>query len=339
MVLTAAAELIDIRHDADFPTSVLAIIHSVIPCDIISYNEVDFATGDANAAVFPLRWNSQMGRLMPTFERVVHHHPIASHIDATGCRTALRFEDVISEQELFDNPFYVDFLHGLMGLRHQLVLALPSPAWLSFGVALSRGPGHRFTDREVTLLDALGPHIVHNYRRFELERSQVSLAHAAAEEGWAAVSVDSDGTVLKVDGDAGPDYEAGQRVPEHVRPLFREPHRESRRRDGSLSMAGHAGRGSIRVHPTGGSDYLLLVRQGGSDLRTSLGSRGFTPRQADVAEQLLVGGTNDDIARRLAISTGTVRKHLEVLYRGLGVHDRSSAIAQIACHAKLGGAV
>ena len=48
-----------------------------------------------------------------------------------------------------------------------------------------------------------------------------------------------------------------------------------------------------------------------------------------MALQLVEGGTNRIIANRLGIAEGTLRKHLERIYRELGVTDRASAIARI----------
>jgi DNA-binding CsgD family transcriptional regulator len=43
---------------------------------------------------------------------------------------------------------------------------------------------------------------------------------------------------------------------------------------------------------------------------------------------LAVGHTNAQIARRLDVSEGTVRTHLENIYRRLGVSSRSAAITR-----------
>lgn len=39
------------------------------------------------------------------------------------------------------------------------------------------------------------------------------------------------------------------------------------------------------------------------------------------------GRTNGEIAERLSISVGTVRKHLDNIYAKLGVHTRTAAAA------------
>ncbi|WP_131104151.1 helix-turn-helix transcriptional regulator [Ornithinimicrobium sufpigmenti] len=52
----------------------------------------------------------------------------------------------------------------------------------------------------------------------------------------------------------------------------------------------------------------------------------ITPRQRELLEQLRLGLTNAQIARRLHISEGTVRTHLQHLYDRLGVTNRVAAV-------------
>lgn len=52
----------------------------------------------------------------------------------------------------------------------------------------------------------------------------------------------------------------------------------------------------------------------------------LTPRQRQLVAQLRLGHTNAQIARRLGISEGTVRTHLEHVYTRLGVTNRVAAV-------------
>jgi DNA-binding NarL/FixJ family response regulator len=52
----------------------------------------------------------------------------------------------------------------------------------------------------------------------------------------------------------------------------------------------------------------------------------LTDREWEVLDLLVSGQTTDGIARRLVLSTETVRSHLKNLYRKLGVRSRSEAI-------------
>ena len=54
----------------------------------------------------------------------------------------------------------------------------------------------------------------------------------------------------------------------------------------------------------------------------------LTPRQEDLLRLLATGYTNTQIARRLGISEGTVRTHLENIYKKLHVSSRTAAVTR-----------
>jgi DNA-binding NarL/FixJ family response regulator len=55
---------------------------------------------------------------------------------------------------------------------------------------------------------------------------------------------------------------------------------------------------------------------------------GLTGRQRDVLDELLQGKSTKEIARALDLAEGTVKIHLAVIYRVLGVRSRAEAIAR-----------
>jgi DNA-binding CsgD family transcriptional regulator len=56
----------------------------------------------------------------------------------------------------------------------------------------------------------------------------------------------------------------------------------------------------------------------------------LTAREREIIELVSAGRTNDQVARMLWISSGTVRKHLENAYEKLDVHTRTAAVAALA---------
>jgi DNA-binding NarL/FixJ family response regulator len=52
----------------------------------------------------------------------------------------------------------------------------------------------------------------------------------------------------------------------------------------------------------------------------------LTQRQLELLRLVAEGRTNSQIARRLDISEGTVRKHLENIYQRLDVTSRTAAV-------------
>ena len=62
--------------------------------------------------------------------------------------------------------------------------------------------------------------------------------------------------------------------------------------------------------------------------RRRRGIPDLTPRHWALLRLVAAGATNAQIARRLAISEGTVRTHLENIFRRLGVSSRTAALAR-----------
>ena len=58
------------------------------------------------------------------------------------------------------------------------------------------------------------------------------------------------------------------------------------------------------------------------------GARRLTARQQDVLSLLAQGRSTKEIARSLNLGIGTIKAHLDGLYRSLGVHNRTAAVAQ-----------
>lgn len=65
-----------------------------------------------------------------------------------------------------------------------------------------------------------------------------------------------------------------------------------------------------------------------ADLEAALVGAGLTEREAEVMRLVAAGGSNRDVAARLGLSERTVQKHLERVFRKLGVATRSAATAR-----------
>jgi DNA-binding NarL/FixJ family response regulator len=53
----------------------------------------------------------------------------------------------------------------------------------------------------------------------------------------------------------------------------------------------------------------------------------LSPREEEILHRLCDGGSNREIARELFISESTVKSHLRRIFKKLGVHDRTQAVA------------
>lgn len=93
------------------------------------------------------------------------------------------------------------------------------------------------------------------------------------------------------------------------------------------------------LRPVLGNAYRLVRRLSRADLlgppeppvvvAGPAGRLGLTRREAEIAELVATGATNQQIAAVAGISPGTVRKHLENVYRKLGVTNRVAVAARV----------
>jgi len=101
----------------------------------------------------------------------------------------------------------------------------------------------------------------------------------------------------------------------------------------------------VQRSSTAGHDAIVLRRADGGAPRgagslagcaTHLREAGLTAREAEVLEQLSAGATTKQAAAALGLSPRTVEKHIEHIYRKLGVSNRAQALARLAEHLQWG---
>lgn len=87
--------------------------------------------------------------------------------------------------------------------------------------------------------------------------------------------------------------------------------------------------GQVRVHATGVRGLLRphIVEIGRAHERRRAGVPDLTSRQLQLLRLVADGHSNTQIAHRLFVAEGTVRKHLENIYERLGVTSRTAAVA------------
>ena len=71
-----------------------------------------------------------------------------------------------------------------------------------------------------------------------------------------------------------------------------------------------------------GAPLVTMSRDTGVELFEML-----TPRQAEVAELIVAGQSNRDIAKALGISIGTVKDHVHAILQRLGMPSRQAVMA------------
>ncbi|MGB0114538.1 MAG: helix-turn-helix transcriptional regulator [Ilumatobacteraceae bacterium] len=314
--------------------AVLTLLRELIPCASASFNDLALAAGDFRYVIDPADQRELAVRLKPAFDRHAAEHPLIVLSATVPYSGALRFCDVPDGDRLTETALYREFYEPF-GIRHQLVIQLPSPPDVVVGFALNRSADQgEFSDRDVAVLNSLGAHLAMHHRRvIDAERAQVMDEGHGADAGWALLTVRADGVVEASSSSAVLAELAGAGpLPEAVvdlLPTFGDDETEPRRHDVMIDDR----RWRCVVHPVPVGPTVLLVRCLGdeSPVTASLVDLGLTARQIEVAVALARSGAgNAQLARQLDISEGTVKKHLEVVFRTLDVDTRAAAVALLA---------
>jgi DNA-binding CsgD family transcriptional regulator len=229
----------------------------------------------------------------------------------------VRLSDIVSRRELYRTPTYKLVLEPF-GIKDTLDLRIRIGSPRRIGKFGFDRIGRDFTARDRAVLDALNLHLVQLHHAAET-RWRLRAALALHESTRAAVVLlDTDGRVEFASSAA---RELLERYFGNSRAQLPAPLaswlRKRRRGATTEPLRVDAGDRSLRVEPVDGA--LLLEEQ----RRVPR----LTAREREILDLVAEGRTNAEIAERLWVSPGTVRRHLENIYAKLGVHTRMAAVA------------
>lgn len=334
---------IDLRAALDAATSlasdpapsidaVLCLLRDLIACASVSFNDMALASGDYRYVISPAQDEVLAERLKPEYDRYVHQHPlIAEGLRRPGIG-AIRFRDVPDGDRFPDTDLYRNFYEPF-GLRYQLAIQLPGPPDVVIGYALNRPTDQReFSDRDVEVLNLLAVHLALHHRvLMDRERTRAHDAEGG-RGGWTVVTVRSGGVVEAASSSTfSASLIPGERVPPNVAALLPN-HGSLHEFSGSHDVVVGDERWRCVVSPVPFGPTVLSVRhleRDEVDAAALLGEM-LTARQIEVALLLAEsGGTNAQLAQLLEISESTVKKHLESVFRALGVDSRAAAVAAV----------
>jgi DNA-binding NarL/FixJ family response regulator len=83
---------------------------------------------------------------------------------------------------------------------------------------------------------------------------------------------------------------------------------------------------ALRLVLSGGIYVPPMLMQKGVALSARRGEVGFTPRQQEVLQCLVLGKSNKEIGREMSLSDATVKVHLAAIFRSLNVNSRAEAV-------------
>jgi DNA-binding NarL/FixJ family response regulator len=325
-MLAFVSELKDFDDVLPFPPRLLARLQELIASDKVGYSELDPLHERSILQVWHLPAGEE-GILWgdyPSSEPtklwwlVRHTHPLCGYRTASGdATTARKVSDFASLREFRRTPIYDAFYRG--ALDHWLDVGLTPTIARTRTFIFERHRRPDFDERDRLIANLVQPHLAARAEAAEAAL-QATSALAAIEDGEGAeprrvVLCSHDGVIEF----ASPSSRALLE-----RYLGIDNGRVAAgllKRRKSLLAQGER-RLSIRIARTGAL-YVLLLEERDSRIER------LTARERQILEHVALGQENDAIGFELGIAPATVAKHLERVFRKLGVPNRTAAAALI----------
>lgn len=318
-----------------FRRELLSSVRRLIPGDVLGYNELDLATGQA--LVFVESPEATYAGLFEAFGATAHQHPGVQLCQRGDFRPHL-LSDLVTARELHRLELYQE-VYRQLGMEEQIYFNLTESANL-VTVAISRSR-RNFTARDRAMVELLEPHLRRAYlqaHQRDLAKAVIAAQEAGLEEAdTAVILLDDRGHVVHASGlsqrllDA---YWPGQHDVGGILPDSLADWLHIGDDDVLNSMCVTRRQGRLRIRALSGRTAegwrtLLLDELPADPLPSveSLLALGLTNRQAEVLRQLAGGNSTQTIADQLYLSPATVRKHLENIYTRLGARSRTEAVA------------
>jgi DNA-binding CsgD family transcriptional regulator len=339
-VLDAVRVMNDVATADEFAPRAMGVVGLLVRSDVTTFNEVDPVDGRVVALTDPPDFD--LRALEPVLARLASDHPLIGHYLETGDGSARKISDFLSTAAFHESVLYRE-VYCHLGVEYQMSITLPAVMPHIVALVVNRGAGADFDDHDRAVLDLVRPHLAQAYRLARERQRLHALAGTASEalvaSGAHAVILEDPPRELTPGAlvmlyryfgrpgttDALPPRVVQWLAKQHgsrggadlqplrlLRPLVAE-------RDGRQAF--------MRLLPQAPLDALLISDRPKPASPGDFERLGLSPREAQVVALLTTGASNAAIAERLHLSPATVKKHLENVYRKLGVHGRGSAVA------------
>jgi DNA-binding CsgD family transcriptional regulator len=312
-LLTFLGEARSLEGPRPFTPELLDRLALLVPCEVVSYQETDLASGIAAAYVASSALPDETFlEPKPITPEELYVHGICTtlaHRRAHGTAgSILAWSDLFDRRRrLHDDVEPWAREEGIVD--HASIPLEPSvvrKVWISF-----ESGDRDFDERDRRIMELLQPHLAALHREAAVRRllaASLAAADRASGEDAGVVLLSADGEIAFASPRALAllDEYLGD-VPSRLPPDIL---------DAPVARAGR----QLVAEPLG---TAVLLRE-----EPALAAP-LTAREWDVMRCVAAGKTNAEIAQLLWISPGTVRKHLENVYGKLGVGSRTAALARL----------
>lgn len=337
-VLGRLPELYVLQDLSVLPNSMLTIVRALIPNLFCSYNELSHEPRNVVLTCLPGDWRDRMEPYMAEGSKHLDGHPLYTHFLRAPELVPRSISDYLSEEEWRQTGFFTTMM-GKVGALDTMIFLLKTSRQALIFIGINRAEwGFSERDRQVARL--LQSHFSAAYENAIAFTNAQALALVAHPDGdlnrSGVVVIDPKGQILHTN----------ERALHLIRKYFKGdiwgaalPPMVANwlSRDGSMGLPVSVleeiigdNRLSIRwTLQSNGSRILLLQEQSAATGAESISSAGLSPREAEVLHWIAEGKSNPEIGKILSISGRTVEKHVETVYKKLGVENRMGAVLRV----------
>jgi DNA-binding CsgD family transcriptional regulator len=320
-VLGFLTEATFVESEEPFSPECLEALGRLIPCDHLNFSQQDrIHRKTLGFTMFPVcDEDDEEDEDFDTAWRLHDQHPICHHQDVAGDFRAYRLSDLVSKSEWQRRELYVDY-YGPDGLDYQMCVGFDGPPSHTKAFVFSRHGGRDFSERDRRVANALRPHLARLYEASEVKR-RLRQALTLHERSQAAVVLIDRDDRIEFANPAACDLlerafgEFEGFLPTQLRVTLPEGGKTGHPEPARIAV----GETCIVMHRVG--EALLLEEEPNLP--------NLTRREREILDLVAEGRTNAEIATVLWLAPGTVRRHLENVFRKLGVHTRTAAVARL----------
>lgn len=158
-ILGFLVDVNDIQSDEPWPVEVLARLSRLVPCDSLSYQELDLRSRRFLDMVALTPGDDEEDDEDESLYWTVGPCPITEYRARTGDLTAVRMSDVIGQQRYHQLPFYQEYFRPV-GFDNVLDLGISAvPQRLRSFVFIRESGASDFSERDRAVLELLRPHL------------------------------------------------------------------------------------------------------------------------------------------------------------------------------------
>jgi DNA-binding CsgD family transcriptional regulator len=332
-------ELYRLRDTAALPVVMLEAIRQLIPCLFCTYNQVSHRTGALAAAYHPVAWQPAMESIMPIMAPHIGSHPVYRNVYESGDGSPRCVSDFATEEEWSRTPFASAL--ETIGVRDSLIFCLSTSRDELIFIALNRGD-RSFSERDRDVAAYLRPHLAaafENAVAFTEAHALALISARGIEQSPQGIAlVDRQANIFHINVPAGelleryfPRFSTWKAVlPDPVSAWLQRQLGPNSLPADPLQIESGGNHLLIRTATLIDGRYIVLIQEINERQSTEkLRSLGLSKREAEVLHWVGEGKSNPEIGTILNISSRTVGKHLEVIFRKLDVDNRVTAMLRV----------